>query len=254
MSRQKHSILFVITSLLFLSVNGFDMSRKIIPSRSRDTIFAGQKMANSSLLKNEDSKFVMLIRNSRTNNYTSIKYLDKQLRLKGDKLLIVQKLYNGAYVNIDSVIVDASTLAPVESYSDINISKDSFIYKKNEVTGTMKATDGAKKGVITKIDTVLPKLMFNGLIYPETYQALNYHKGKSFCLAEYVPGHNTKYTLVTYIKDDTVTIADSNIPAKVLELKTGRVVLNCWINAKDQEMLKIEGDFPGFKYYLYRIK
>jgi hypothetical protein len=47
-----------------------------------------------------------------------------------------------------------------------------------------------------------------------------------------VPGHNTKFSLVNYIKDDQLVIGGIKVMTKVLEVKMG--------------------NFPGFDYYLLK--
>jgi hypothetical protein len=170
----------------------------------------------------------------------------------GDRVLVVDKLYNGAYTNTDSVIVDRLTFMPVESYSDVSTSKDSFRYVGSKVSGTMLGREGDKKGVLEQIDTLFPKPLFNGLIYAETFQALTYKKDQPFYLAEYVPGHNTKFSLVNYIKDDELEIAGAKVMTKVLEVRIGQILLHYWLDARSQELLKIEGSFPNFSYYLLK--
>jgi len=157
------------------------------------------------------------------------------------------------HVNIDSVIADRKTLLPVESHSDINTSNENFTYSGNKISGTIVAKEGNKKGVSTTVDTAFLTPMFNGLIYAETYQALSYQKNHPFYLAEYVPGHNTKFTKVEYIRDDEITISGAKIAAKVLEMNTGQITIYCWLDAKDQSLIKMEGMFPTFDYYLLRM-
>jgi hypothetical protein len=117
------------------------------------------------------------------------------------------------------------TLLPVESHSDINTSNENFTYSGNKISGTIVAKEGNKKGVSTTVDTAFLTPMFNGLIYAETYQALSYQKNHPFYLAEYVPGHNTKFTKVEYIRDDEITISGAKIAAKVLEMNTGQITI-----------------------------
>jgi hypothetical protein len=57
---------------------------------------------------------------------------------------------------------------------------------------------------------------------------------------------------VEYIRDDEITIANIKIAAKVLEMTTGQLTFYCWLDAKDQALLKIEGKFPKFDYYMLR--
>jgi len=237
---------FCITTAL--SAKGLNKQQS---TSSLDTIFPGKALVNSSLISNAHSKFVLLIYARGT--YASIMYLDKDIKRTKEKLTVVQKLYNGKYTNTDSVIVNSQTLMPVESYSDINTSKDSFVYHANNVKGSMQAKEGNKKGTLTKIDTAFSKPLFNGLIYAETYQALSYQKDRPFYVEDYVPGHNVKITRIEYIKDDEIVISGLRIPAKVLEMKTGNIVEHVWLNSSTQDVLKIEAKFPGFDYSMLRI-
>jgi hypothetical protein len=215
-----------------------------------DTVYAGTNLSHAGLIKSGHSQYTMLIYAHQA--YSSIKFLDQQVQVNGDRVLVVDKLYNGTYTNTDSVIVDRRTLIPVESYSDINTSKDSFSYMGSKVSGTMLSKESDKKGVQEQVDTLFPKPMFNGLIYAETFQALTYEKGQPFYLAEYVPGHNTKFSLVNYVRDDELVIAGTKVMTKVLEVRIGKILLHYWLNASSQEVLKIEGNFPGFDYYLLK--
>lgn len=238
-------LFFIMTAL---AAKGFN---KLRLTTSSDTIFPGKALANASFISNAHTKFVLLIHARGT--YASILYLDVDIKRKEDKLTVVQKLYNGKYTNTDSVIVNNQTLMPVESYSDINTSKDSFAYAANNIKGTMLARDGDKKGTLAKVDTTFSKPMFNGLIYAETYQALSYQKNHPFYVEDYVPGHNVKITRVEYIRDDEIVISGLRIPAKVLEMKTGSIVEYVWLNAKNQDLLKIEAKFPNFDYSELRL-
>src|SRR5271170_2909885 len=111
---------FIMTAL---AAKGFNKQRL---TTSSDTIFPVKALANASLISNAHNKFVLLIHARGT--YVSILYLDVDIKRKEDRLTVVQKLYNGKYTNTDSVVVNSQTLMPVESYSDINTSKDSFAY------------------------------------------------------------------------------------------------------------------------------
>lgn len=224
---------------------------KICLKPTADTIFAGKVLTHASLITNTHKKYTMLIYARHT--YSSIMLLDVDIRTNESQTTVVQKLYNGKYTNVDSVIVNNKTLMPVESYSDINTSKDSFVYNKNRISGTMLAKEGSKAGTPTKVDTTFSKPMYNGLIYAETYQALSYQKNHPFYLAEYVPGHNVKITRVEYVRDEEINVSAVKIPAKVLEIKTGNIVEHVWLNVKNQEVLKIEAKFPGFDYTLSRL-
>lgn len=226
-------------------------NNKICRPGTLDTTFAGVILPNTSLIKSTHTRYILMFYAHHT--YSNIKFLDRDITRKGDQLIVLQKLYNGSYINTDSVIVNGKSLIPIESYSDINSSKESFTYAGNKVSGTMLEKEGAKKGALTKVDTTFPKPLFNGLIYDETLQSLSYQKNRPFYLAEYVPGHNTKFTRVEYIKDDDLTISGLTIPAKVLEERIGNIILHCWLNAKNQELLKIEGKLPGFDYYMVRM-
>ena len=238
--------LFIVLSLLSLLVISDCRAGKGI-----DTVYAGTALPHAELIKSGHSRYTMLIYTHQA--YSNIKFLDQQVQVDGDRVLVVDKLYNnGAYTNTDSVIVNRRTLMPVESYSDINTSKDSFTYVGSKVSGTMLGREGDKKGVLEQVDTLFPKPLFNGLIYTETFQALTYNKDQPFYLAEYVPGHNTKFSLVNYIKDDELEIAGTKVMTKVLEVRIGKILLHYWLSARDQEVLKIEGSFPGFDYYLLK--
>jgi hypothetical protein len=244
-------VLFIMVSSLMISnLFGRGLIHKTNPATRIDTIFVGNPLPNSNLIKTTHSRFSLLIHAN--NTYKSIKFLDREVTVKGNKILVVQKLYNGAYVNIDSVLVYSQTLMPIESHSDINTSVDSFTYDKNRVSGTLLAREVNKKGLI-KIDTIFSKPLFNGLIYAETYQALFYKKNDPFYIAEYVPGHSTKFTQVEYIKDESVAISGLKIAAKLLKMDIGKTTIYCWLNAKNQELLKIEGKFPGFDYDMLRM-
>lgn len=222
-----------------------------IVSKQADTIFVGSPLSNAKLISNLHTRFSLLIYAS--NTYKSIKFLNREVTVSGNQIRVVQKLYNGTDTNIDSVIVNSKTLMPIESHSDINTAIDSFTYNANKVSGTTLVKTPKKKDTLIKIDTSFSKPLFNGLIYMETYQALSYQKNQPFYLAEYVPGHNTKFTRIEYIKDEDVSISGVTIAAKVLEMKIGKITLYCWLNAKNQELLKIEAKFPGFNYYMLRM-
>jgi hypothetical protein len=211
-----------------------------------DTVFADQPLANSELLNNNHIRYVMLIEAGHT--YRNIKLLDERVEIKGDQAVIVQKLCDGTSVNTDSVIVNRHTLMPFESYSVIQTSKDSFVYHGNKVTGTL--TGATKK----QLDTSFLKPMFNGLTYAETYQSLRYQKNVPFYIAQYVPGHNVNFEQVKYIRDEEITVNGVSLQAKLLEIKkTAQVTIYCWLAAKTQEILKIEGAFPGFSYSLLKL-
>jgi hypothetical protein len=246
--------LFIILPLLSLLMISDRSKGKGIAHSSLfqgiDTVYAGTTLPHAGLIKSGHSQYTMLIYAHQA--YGSIKFLDQQVQVNGDRILVVDKLYDGTYTNTDSVIVDRQTLMPVESYSDINTSKDSFSYMGSKVSGTMLGREGDKKGVLEQVDTLFPKPLFNGLIYAETFQALSYKKNQPFYLAEYVPGHNIKFSLVTYIKDDELVIAGLKVKTKVLDEKIGKILLHYWLDARTQELLKIEGNFPGFDYYLLK--
>jgi len=237
--------LFIILSLLSILVISDCRAGKGI-----DTVYAGATLPHAELIKSGHSQYTMLIYARQV--YSSIKFLDQQVQVNGDRVLVVDKLYNGTYTNTDSVIVDRQTLMPVESYSDINTSKDSFSYMGSKVSGTMLSREGDKKGVQEQVDTLFPKPLFNGLIYAETFQALTYKKGQPFYLAEYVPGHNTKFSLVNYVRDDELVIAGAKVMTKVLEVRIGKILLHYWLDDRSQEVFKVEGNFPGFDYYLLK--
>jgi len=246
--------LFILLSLLSLLVITDYSAGKGITHYSLlkgiDTVYAGNVLPHAGLIKSGHSQYTMLIYARQT--YSSIKFSDHQVLVNGDHILIVEKLYNGAYTNIDSVIVDRQTMMPVESYSDINTSKDSFKYVGSKVSGTMLGREGNKKGVLEQVDTVFSKPLFNGLASGETLQALAYNKDQPFYLAEYVPGHNTRFSLVKYIKDEELVIAGNKVMTKVLEVRAGTMLLHYWLDARSQEVLKIYGNFPAFDYYLLK--
>jgi hypothetical protein len=244
-------IVFFTVSLSFAPAGGKPYQANHKEAKKTDTVFANQLFSNTRLLMDTHHQYTMLI--YATHSYKSIKLLDRQVEVKGNRVTIVQKLYDGITVNTDSVIVDKQTLMPVESYSDISTSKDSFIYKGNRISGAMMAAVNQKRS-ITKIDTSFSGPMFNGLAYIETYQALNYEKNRPFFLAQYVPGHSVNFERVEYVKDEEMTVDGIPLPAIVLEIKkTHTITIHCWLSKKTRELLKIEGAFPGFSYYLLRL-
>ncbi len=216
-----------------------------------DTIFADHALPGDKNIRSCETRFVMLIHSG--NTYSSIKFMARKTERTADKLTVVQKLYNGAYVNTDSVLLDAATLKPLESYSDINTSKDSFSYAKNTISGTLLLRDGPQKGTTQSVDTAFLHPMFNGLSYFETLQRLSYYKGHPFILAEYVPGHSTKYSRIEYVKDEDLELSGAHFETKVLEARIGAITLHYWLNAADQQLLKIEGKFPSFDYQMLRV-
>jgi hypothetical protein len=234
---------------IFLSVILLSTSR-IVNAQAIDTVYAGKILPNAALIKPAHNRYMMLV--SAKNVYRTIKYLDRETRLEGENLIVIQKLMNGAYTNTDSVIVNRNTLLPVESYSDINTSKDSFVYKNGRVTGTMLSREGSNKGTITRADTAFAKPLFNGLIYAETFQGISYVKNHPFVIAEYVPGHQTKFTKVEYVKNEALNFLGKQIDAKVIKAHTNGGDIYYWLNAGNQELIKIEAKFPGFDYYLLR--
>jgi hypothetical protein len=219
---------------------------------SPDTVFANTQLPHSDLIKDTHVRYAMLI--YANHSYKSIKLLDREVITNGNTLTVVQKLYDGASVNIDSVLVEKNTLAPVESYSSITTSLDSFGYRGNAVKGTMIPVAGGKQQAGRNVDTLLAKPLFNGLVYVETYQSLNYKKGVPFFLGQYVPGHNVTFERVEYVSDEKVTIAGVEVPAIKLNIqKNSQVSIQCWLNAKSHEVLKIEGRFPAFTYALVQV-
>jgi hypothetical protein len=220
--------------------------------KKTDTIYVGSILPNASLIANSDSKYCLMIHSN--NTYSSIKLLDIKVRMEDNKIYVTQKLYNGSFINTDSVIINRQTLMPTESYSDISTSKDSFIYKGGQISGTMQSKEEGKMGSIKIFDTTFRKPLFNSLTYIETYQALTYQKNKPFYLAEYVPGHGIpKFTKVEYIKDEETIVSGIKISAKVLEVRFGNITALYWLNAKNQEIFKIEAKFPRFDYYLSKV-
>jgi hypothetical protein len=214
-----------------------------------DTVVAGSPLPQAELIKAGHKRYVMLIYTNLT--YKSIKILDRQVSTNGHQLTIVQKLYDGTSCNTDSVLVDKNTLAPVESYSTITSSVDSFAYHGNAVVGRMLPLPA---GPARKVDTVLSKPLFNGLVYNETYQSLDYKKGVPILVGQYVPGHHASYERVEYVKDEEVTIAGIQVPSMVLNIQVSPTIfLQCWLSAKSHEILKMEGQFPGFTYSLIQI-
>lgn len=240
----KHAHLFRLAFVLLLG-------NAAMAQPSTDTLFAGHVLPGTKNIRSSETRFVMLIHSG--NTYNSIKFMDRKTERTASKLTVVQKLYNGSYVNTDSVLLDAGTLQPLESYSDINTSKDSFTYANNRVWGTLLFRDGPQKGTTQAVDTTFPHLLFNGLSYFETLQGLSYSKGHPFVLAEYVPGHNTKYSRIEYLKDEDLELSGAHFETKVLEVRIGAITLHYWLNATDQQLLKIEGKFPAFDYQLFRV-
>ena len=118
--------------------------------------------------------------------------------------------------------------------------------------GTMISKDGNDKGKITKIDSNFARAMYNGLIYAETFQSLSYIRNKPVVLAEYVPGHQAKFTRVEYVKDDQLDFPGVTISVKVIKATVNNNILYYWLNSKGQELIKIEAVFPGFTYRLLR--
>jgi hypothetical protein len=175
-----------VVLLLLLCARVSGANNKYYKVEQGDTIFAGSPLANAAFIKDARNRFSLLI--YANNSYRSIKFLDREVRIKENQLLVVQKLYNGAYTNTDSVIVNRKTLLPVESHSDINTSIEDFIYSGSNISGTIVAKDRDKKGVSTKVDTAFLNQMFNGLIYAETYQALTYKKATRFTWPNMCPG------------------------------------------------------------------
>ena len=229
----------------------FLLGNTALAQSSIDTIFAGHLLPGNKNIQPGETRFVMLIHSG--NSYNNIKFLDRKIERTADKLTVVQKLFNGSFVNIDSVLLDAGTLTPLESYSDINTSKDSFSYTSNKITGTMLLREGAQKGTTQAVDTAFPHPMFNGLIYPETLQALSYRKDHPFVLAEYIPGHNTKYARIEYLKDEELELSGAHFQTRVIEARIGGLTIHYWLNAAGQELLKIEGKFPAFDYQMLRV-
>jgi hypothetical protein len=217
-----------------------------------DTVFATDKLPHSDLIKDAHTHYTMLIYANHL--YKSIKLLDEQVATNGNVLTVIQKLYDGSTVNIDSVLVDRNTLTPMESYSTITTSVDSFAYHGNDVKGTMLPIVGGTKQSGRSVDTLLSKPFFNGLIYAQTYQALQYKKGAPFVLAQYVPGHRASFERVEYVKDGKVVVAGVEVPAMELNIQiSSQVSIQCWLSAKSQEVLKMEGQFPGFSYALLQV-
>ena len=223
---------------------------QLVSAQALDTIYAGKVLPNAALIKPAHNRYMMLV--SAKNVYRTIKYLDREVRIDGENLVVIQKLMNGAYTNTDSVIVNRNTLLPVESYSDINTSKDSFVYKNGRVTGAMLSREGSSKGTITRVDTAFARPLFNGLIYAETFRGMAYIKNHPFIIAEYVPGHQTKFTTVEYVKNETFSFLGKQIDTKVIKAHTNGGDIYYWLNAGNQELIKIEAKFPGFDYYLLR--
>jgi hypothetical protein len=236
-------------TLLFIGLFGW--TGRVIAQPITDTVFADHPLPGNGNIRSGETRFVMLINSG--NNYNSIKFLDRKTQRTADKLTVVEKLFNGTNVNIDSVLLDARTLKPLESYSDINTSRDSFAYTNNTISGTMLLREGPQKGTTQTVDTTFPHPLFNGLLYPETLQALTYRKGHPFILAEYVPGHNTKYSRIEYLKDEDLEMSGTVFKTKVLEAKIGSLTIHYWLNAADQQLLKIEGKFPAFDYRMLRV-
>jgi hypothetical protein len=216
-----------------------------------DTVFADHALPGSKNIQSGETRFVMLIHSG--NTYNSVKFLDSKTDRTATKLTVVQKLYNGSFVNTDSVLLDANTLKPLESYSDINTSKDSFSYTGNAIRGTMLLRDGPQKGTTQTVDTAFAHPLFNGLSYPETLQSLSYRKGHPFILVEYVPGHATKYSRIEYLRDEELELSGARFETKVVEEKIGVLTIHYWLNAADQQILKAEGHFPNFDYQLLRV-
>lgn len=239
----------VFAALLFSGL--FLLATKAMAQPPADTVFADRPLPGNNNIRSGEARFVMLINSG--NNYNSIKFCERKTQRTADKLIVVEKLFNGSYVNIDSVLLDARTLKPLESYSDINTSRDSFSYNNNTISGTMLLREGPQKGTTQTVDTTFPHPLFNGLLYPETLQALTYRKGRTFILAEYVPGHNTKYSRIEYLKDEDLELSETVFKTKVLEAKIGSLTIYYWLNAMDQQLLKIEGKFPTFDYRMLRV-
>jgi hypothetical protein len=217
-----------------------------------DTVFANHSLPNSRLLKSTHQRFSMLLNDGHT--YRSIKLLDVQLTLGDGRIIIVQKLYDGSTCNVDSVIVNSQTLAPIESYSNLPTARDSFIYSGNRISGAITPIEKNKNHTPKQTDTSFSHPMFNGLTYAETYQSLTYQMGVPFYLAQYVPGHNVNFERVEYIGDENILINGINVKAMVVEIKkTSSISIRCWLSPKTQELLKIEGKFPSFSYSLIRL-
>lgn len=92
--------LFIVLSLLSLLVISDCRAGKGI-----DTVYAGTALPHAELIKSGHSRYTMLIYTHQA--YSNIKFLDQQVQVDGDRVLVVDKLYNnGAYTNTDSVIVN----------------------------------------------------------------------------------------------------------------------------------------------------
>ena len=225
-------------------------SSSLANAQTIDTVYAGKALPNAAAIKPTHNRYMLLV--SVKHVYRSIKYLDREVRLDGENIVVTQKLMNGAYANTDSVIVKRNTLLPVESYSDINTSKDNFVYKNGRIRGNMLSREGKSKGTITNIDTTSARPMFNGLIYAETFQGMGYVKNHPFVIAEYVPGHQTKFTRVEYVANEALNFLGKKIDTKVIKAHTNSTDIYYWLNANTQELIKIEAKFPAFNYYLLR--
>jgi hypothetical protein len=228
----------------------FISNTKAQDTKNTDTIYAGAVLPNASFLKTTQNRYVMLIYIH--NTCSSIKYLERNVTVNGDNVTVVQKLMNGVYTNTDSVIINQHTLSPLQSYSDINTSSDSFRYDGNRVTGTMTSKQAATKGEVTKVDTVFSRTMFNGLIYAENYQCMKYVKDKPLLIADYVPGHQAKVTRVEYVNDEVLYFAGKPIATRVIKARVNGTDVYYWLDAADQSLLKIEGKFPSFEYRMMR--
>ncbi len=242
----------ILFGCFFAMVNGQPVRLVGKSVGTLDTVFANNKLPHSDLVKDVHVRYATLI--YANHSYKSIKLLDREVITNGNTFTVVQKLYDGASVNIDSVLIEKNTLAPIESYSNISTSLDSFGYHGNRVKGMMIPIAGGKQQSGRNVDTLLAHPLFNGLAYIETYQVLNYKKGVPFILGQYVPGHNVTFERVEYVSDEKVSIAGVEVPAIKLNIqKTSQVSIQCWLNAKSHEVLKIEGQFPAFTYSLVQV-
>src|ERR1700744_6239289 len=93
--------LFTILFLLGIS----DCNARMVITHSSlfkgiDTVFAGAVLPNAGLIKSGHSRYTMLIYGHQA--YNSIKFLDQHVLVYGDRIQVVEKLYNGTFTNADS--------------------------------------------------------------------------------------------------------------------------------------------------------